>query len=358
MKNLLKSSLSLLLVGAVLMALPLTSCKKINQDDNNVSSQETSSTVSEAEVPDAHLNPLTGLSDLTDGRINKRPVTIMINNAPKAWPQKGISKADVVYELPVEGGATRLLAMFSDYTDVEQFGSLRSVRHDFVELALPFNPVFIHWGGSEYGYNAIKDNKVDNIDGMKYGNKFFYTDEALRKSRNLEHCRFMKQDQLTKALEELNLNQDTTPIPAYKFNKAETPITFADTMASKITAKVSGEVTTIFTYDPATQKYGKQEFGKPQKDGNTDTPVAIDNVFILFAEVTLMPTNIHKDIHLTNGTGYYISNGTKTKINWSKGNPSAPMKYTNEAGQELTVNAGNSWVLFTPKETQANVTFE
>ncbi|MDI3540617.1 MAG: hypothetical protein PWP66_155, partial [Thermosediminibacterales bacterium] len=41
---------------------------------------------------------------------NKRAIAVMIDNHPKARPQSGLADAEVVYELPVEGGITRFLA--------------------------------------------------------------------------------------------------------------------------------------------------------------------------------------------------------------------------------------------------------
>ena len=69
------------------------------------------------EVP-ANQNLLTGLGDLSEGAIGKRPVAVMVNNVQKAMPQYGVGQADVIFEIPVEGDATRFMAMYGDYTKV------------------------------------------------------------------------------------------------------------------------------------------------------------------------------------------------------------------------------------------------
>lgn len=335
----------------------LFGCKKIEPvskiEGSSQSSEESGS--QQADLPDQNLNPLTGRYDLKDSMVNKRPVSIMINNAHAAWPQKSISNADIIYELPVEGGLTRLMAVYADYTKSETFGSVRSVRHDFVELSMPLNTVFIHWGGSASGYDALRNYNIDDIDGMIYGNTYFYTDKTLQKS--VEHCRFMTQQNITDAITNLEIPKDGGISAAYHFYDGETPLTFSDTEAVKATVKVSGEVTVEYQYDAASGKYQKSEFGEVTPDGNTGQPVLIDNVFILYSRVDLMADGVHKDIHLTNGTGYYLTKGTKTKINWSKGDADAPMKYQLESGEELSVNPGNSWVLFAPNSAQSSTTF-
>lgn len=65
-------------------------------------------------------NLLTGLADLTDAAIGKRPVAVMVNNIPAAMPQYGVEKADIIFEIPVEGDQTRFMALYADYTTVPQ----------------------------------------------------------------------------------------------------------------------------------------------------------------------------------------------------------------------------------------------
>ena len=36
----------------------------------------------------------------------KRPIAVIVENAPAARPQSGLSKADIVYEILAEGGIT------------------------------------------------------------------------------------------------------------------------------------------------------------------------------------------------------------------------------------------------------------
>lgn len=53
----------------------------------------------EEKIPE-NQNLLTGLADLTDAAIGKRPVAVMVNNIPAAMPQYGVEKADIILELP------------------------------------------------------------------------------------------------------------------------------------------------------------------------------------------------------------------------------------------------------------------
>ena len=54
------------------------------------------------------VNPLTGLP-IEEKWVNARPIAVMLNNVKEAQPQLGQSQADIIYEVLVEGGITRML---------------------------------------------------------------------------------------------------------------------------------------------------------------------------------------------------------------------------------------------------------
>src|SRR5579863_8827675 len=71
------------------------------------------------------IDPLTGLPP-TSPAAEKRPaLAVKVDNVQGAWPQAGLNQADIVYDLPVEGGLTRLLAIFHS-ADVPVIGPIRS----------------------------------------------------------------------------------------------------------------------------------------------------------------------------------------------------------------------------------------
>ena len=74
-----------------------------------------------------YTNPLTGEGSAVD-LAGARPVAIMLNNLKKALPQLGVSQADLIYELPAEGGITRMMAVFQSVEGVGDLGSVRSAR--------------------------------------------------------------------------------------------------------------------------------------------------------------------------------------------------------------------------------------
>ena len=127
--------------------------------------------------------PLTG-EPLSSKPANTRPFAVMINNIVFAQPQVGISNADMIYEIPAEGGITRMMAIFSHLYDVESVGSIRSLRPYYLSVALSYDAIVIHAGGSEQAYSDVKTYNADHLDGVRDGNtsSMFYHDASTARS--------------------------------------------------------------------------------------------------------------------------------------------------------------------------------
>ena len=85
---------------------------------------------------------------------NDRPIAIMIDNHSDAWPQAGLQKAYMVYEIIAEGGETRLMALFKG-VDVDKIGPVRSARHYFIDYAMENDAIYVHFGQSPQAESDI-----------------------------------------------------------------------------------------------------------------------------------------------------------------------------------------------------------
>ena len=135
------------------------------------------------------INPLTGLP-MEEEYENNRPVAVMFNNLKAAQPQLGVSQADIIYEIPAEGGITRMVGLFQTMDGVGTLGSIRSTRTYYLEVALGHDAVLLHAGGSPDAYEKISAWKVNNIDGVRGGSnqeKVFWRDAERKKNAGYEH---------------------------------------------------------------------------------------------------------------------------------------------------------------------------
>ena len=72
---------------------------------------------------------------IVDEDSNQRPVAVMIDNNIGDGKHAGLQESYINYEIIVEGGLTRIMAIFKD-KDVSLIGPVRSSRHYFLDYAL------------------------------------------------------------------------------------------------------------------------------------------------------------------------------------------------------------------------------
>ena len=92
-----------------------------------------------------------------------RPYAIMINCHNGALPQAGLDKAYMVYELMVEGGITRMMALFKD-TEVDKIGSVRSARTQYLDYVYENDAIYGHAGGAEDALKRIASEGINDVD--------------------------------------------------------------------------------------------------------------------------------------------------------------------------------------------------
>jgi hypothetical protein len=90
-----------------------------------------------------------------------RVISIMIDNHPGARPQSGLSQAQVVYEVPVEGEFTRYFAIFNASTTVDKVGPVRSARPYFLDWLQEYgDALYIHSGGSPEALQILRNSTL------------------------------------------------------------------------------------------------------------------------------------------------------------------------------------------------------
>ena len=97
---------------------------------------------------------------------DERPVAVMIDNDTAASrPQMGLESAYMIYEIIVEGGSSRMMALFKKH-DLEKVGPVRSSRHYFLDYALEHDAIYCHAGWSPKAQTDIRSLGVNNINGI------------------------------------------------------------------------------------------------------------------------------------------------------------------------------------------------
>lgn len=314
--------------------------------------------VQEPYVP-AGTNPLTGLP-IEPEYENNRPVAVMFNNLKAALPQLGISQADIIYEVPAEGGITRMLGIYQSLEGVEDLGSIRSTRAYYLELALGHDALLVHAGGSPEAYADIPAWGVDNMDGVNGGSDaaIFWRDAERSKTKGYEHSMLTSGQNILDYLAKGRYR--TEHLEGYTYTQAftedGTPVN--GTPAEHLTLKYLTKTGT-FDYDAATGKYLIGEYGSEYVDGNTGEQVGVTNVLVLETDISNISgdTEGRISVRLTgSGKGTYFCGGKSIPIQWSKVDRSSHFVYTLEDGSPLLLGQGTSYVcIISPKRTAMTI---
>jgi len=309
------------------------------------------------EVYDGPVNPLTGLP-VEEDLSNTRPYAIMLNNLTKALPQYGVNKADIIYEVPAEGGITRMMALFSDITDLGNVGSIRSARDYYVQIARGHDALYVHAGGSPGAYNLISSVGYDTVDGVNgYSGDVFWRDAGRRKTAGYEHSLFLTSDYLQAFTSK---NRTMTHRLDYKnsleFAEDGTPV--GESAVQVDVTYYSGGKATSFAYDETLGCYLVSQYGGKYTDGQDGSQLQRENVLVLFCPISKIAGDSAGRLSVGivgSGTGYFACGGKYTAINWSKPSATAPISYTLADGTPLTLGAGTSYVCVAP--TGGSVSF-
>ncbi|MDR2421397.1 MAG: DUF3048 domain-containing protein [Oscillospiraceae bacterium] len=295
---------------------------------------------------DGPVNPLTGLPSDASGA-NARPIAIMLNNRKIAQPQLGVSKADILVETLVEGGITRMLAIFQDVGDVGEIGSVRSARPYYIDIAQGFDAIYIHAGGSADAYKALKARGVTRLDGVN-GTKqdIFYRDAARRRDMGYEHSMVTSGELIEKYIPTYGFRLEHEPgcSAGLKFEDGLTP---SGEGAGKIKIAYSSSKSTSFEYSAETGEYLASQHGGEYKDGGNGERVAFSNILIVKTSVGIIKGDPYGclEIDLTSGgDGFLSAGGRYIPIKWEKDAPSSPFKFTRADGTEAALRPGRTYI--------------
>ena len=310
-----------------------------------------------------------------------RPIAVMIDNHSGAWPQINISQAYMVYEIVVEGGETRLMALFKG-KNLEQIGPVRSSRHYFLDYALENDAIYVHHGWSPQAESDISKLGVNNINGIQESSSSFWRIKGKSAPHNLvtntekilqiaERKGYKttsdKESVLNYVADEMDLSEKyATNAEVESQETTNTNITNTETTkvevidAINVTIPHSKLQTVKYQYNAETKTYTRYARGKLQKDNVTGEGITTKNIIITMCDNYTLTDSENKGRQgLKNiGTfdGYYITNGKAIKIKCTKSARNMQTIYKDLDGNEIDVNDGNTFINICP--TDAKVVIE
>ena len=273
---------------------------------------------------------------------NDRPFAVMIDNHEDAWPQAGLQNAYMVYEIIVEGGETRLMALFKG-ADLEKIGPVRSARHYFIDYALENDAIYVHFGQSPQAQSDIKKYSVDDINGISEDGTTFWR----VKDKAAPHNAVTSTENLLKSAESKKYRTTSDEKSVLNYVTDEVNLENGEG-AVKVTIPHSDLQTVEYYYDEQNKVYERYAREEEQVDWDTETPVTVKNIIITFCNNYTLSDSENKGRQgLRNiGTfdGYYITNGKAIPIKCIKNARDEKTVYQDLDGNVINVNDGNTFV--------------
>lgn len=281
---------------------------------------------------------------------NTRPIAVMIDNNINAMPQAGLLEADLVYELIVEGGETRLMLVLQD-KDLDRVGPIRSSRHNFLDYALENDAIYVHYGWSPKAKSDISSLGVNNINGIFESGSSFWRDSE----KYAPHNAVTSTENILKIAKRYEYKTTTKQEPVLNYVVEEVNLEEGQA-ADIVTIPYSDSNTVKYTYNEKTKEYTRYSRGQKQVDWNSEKTVTTKNIIITFAKNTTLDSKGRQDIeNIGTLDGYYITNGKAIKITCEKTSRTAQTVYKDLEGNEINVNDGKTFIQVCPIKAKVSI---
>ena len=328
-------------------------------------------------MPEYDADILTGAERST----NSRPVAVMVNNIANsqrqnARPQRGIGSADLLIEAKVEGGITRLCAVFSDADSIPEVGPIRSGRDQFLQLLMPHQALYYHDGESIFCTQFINvyDYSGLNIGGKSYFNTPVHPHVAHRDNRGrnvaYEHTEFTSGKEIKQAAGNAGIGltyANETPFFHFADYRTAASNDLPGAPAAKtISITHSESYRTRLTYNSWGRSYKLEMYNRSKKtyentvDELTGKQLTFDNVVVCFADIAAYAGDSH-DVQSVNyvagGQAYLFTRGGVQVGRWEKPHPTHPLKLYTETGEEMTLNRGKTYLALVDNDEWSNFSY-
>lgn len=298
-------------------------------------------------TPVTHAGILDG-APMTDEEWEARkdllPLAVMLDNTANAVPHAGLINADLVYEAFVEGGITRLMAVYWRQ-DASRILPVRSARTPFVNWVAELGALYAHAGG------AVTDNEANAVGqiaelGIKDLNAFspvssnyYYRDSGRHGPYDLATSTAA----LREAASQLGFAGPPTVVP-WTFRQPGTPLP-PGAPAGGIEVDYSGRLYAWqyiqWKWDAARGRYLRFQFGGPEVEADSGAQLAFSTVVVMRVPSHVVDEVGHVVLDQT-GTGpvTVFTGGQAYEGAWSKDSRTGHTQFRTPRGDPIVFERG------------------
>ncbi|BCG57306.1 DUF3048 domain-containing protein [Paenibacillus sp. URB8-2] len=340
-----------LLLGSILLAsLLLSACGPQDEGGSVLPTAEpviaTPQQTASAEPSPATNPSAVALSGLTGLPVTEsplpRPLAVMINNAPPARPQSGLTRADILYEVLAEGGITRLIAIYQSQSGIDKIGPVRSIRPYLIDIGESYSGVTVHAGGSPAAYAILQSGKKDDMDEIGRAGAYFWRD----KDRKAPHNLYTSEEKLRKGAEKLGY-AGAVNVPDYTFTDPDYVPIGGEAAAGFNVHFLLKSYAVDYKYDSASRTYARWVNGKPHLDRDNGLPVEAANVIVMGADHTVLDNAGRLSINLElGGEALLFQRGQVIQGRWAR-KAGDVVRFVQD-GKEAAMYPGITHILIVP----------
>lgn len=281
---------------------------------------------------------LTGLA-LDDPTVADRPALVAkIDNTGRGRPQEALTRADIVFEEMIEGGFTRLAAVY--HTHAPTLGPVRSGRTTDIAIIGSFNaPAFV-WSGANRVHAALLRQHAMIDLGAQTRSEYYRAPD-----------RPGTYDLMAEATTMFDIAADRDPeppLPQFEYRDDRVGLPESAVPAESVTVAFPS-VTARWDWDAELGGWARTQGGTDHLDAQGQRVVAAN---VVVAEVRDVATGavdtagatVFEQQFLGSGRGWVFTDGHVVEVTWTKPSIRSVATWTTADGVPVALTPGTTWV--------------
>ena len=273
-------------------------------------------------------------------------LVVKVDDTRQAYPQIGLEKADIVYIEQVEGGLTRLAAVFSSSIPTH-IGPVRSARISDIELLEQFGRVgFAYSGAQKLMRPVIASANLEDLGAQTHSSTIYTTDSA----RIPPYAMVLRADSLMQFVKDRNINLVQSKNMGWSFGDAP------DGGVEIASAHISWPASSYDVYWSNSENRWLLDHSYQPNVSASGVRLGPKTFVIQLVSIT---DSIYKDkvggvtpfsATVGEGRGYILRDGRSFEARWSRPDAASGTTWKLINGKEITFPRGQIWVALTDKE--------
>jgi hypothetical protein len=295
--------------------------------------------------------PLRGTTAPDGDAIHKRPFVVKVANDPAARPQSGMAQADLVLEIPVEGGITRYALVFQSQ-DPSKVGPVRSARQSDLNYLPALHAILAHVGASESVTQMVRDAAKSgafvDIDEFQHADAF----ERVA-GKVAPYNAYTSGSRIREAAGEAG--RARVDVRALQFDASVGKAAGKDATTLSIPYTGSGKV--MYAFDATSASYHRTQGGQTTMDADAKREVMPDTVVVIKTEVKEIPgtadvTGAPSVDFRATGTGAVVilREGKRFEGKWTRTGTSDFYRFADADGAPIPLKPGLTWIHIVPED--------